>query len=175
LKHLFISNRQRAVPVNTGFLRRLTRSLLRDLLDEKSFDLGVYLVDAVQMTRLNETFLRHKGSTDVITFDYAGKAGRAARPSGPSAPRDEPDAGPALFGEIFICADEAVVQARRFRTSWQSELARYVIHGVLHLRGFEDRRPADRRKMKLVENRLLKEIARRFPLRKDLHRPKLTA
>jgi probable rRNA maturation factor len=80
-----------------------------------------------------------------------------------------------VHGEIFISIDDAKSQAREFRTSWQSELARYVIHGVLHLRGFDDLRPADRRKMKREENRLLKEIARLFPLSKLGTRPKLAS
>ena len=51
-----------------------------------------------------------------------------------------------LHGEIFICVDEAIRQARRFGTIWQSEIVRYLIHGVLHLLGFDDsrhRRPAE--------------------------------
>ena len=72
------------------------------------------------MTRLNETFLHHSGSTDVITFDYA------SRPN-----------TPILQGEIFVCVDEAVEQARRFCCAWQEEIIRYVIHGVLHLTGFD--------------------------------------
>jgi probable rRNA maturation factor len=107
------------------------------------------------MAEFNERFLRHTGSTDVITFDYADDLTRL------------------LHGEIFISIDDAKAQAREFRTSWQSELARYVIHGVLHLRGFDDIRPADRRKMKREENRLLKEIARLFPLSKLRTQPKL--
>jgi len=67
--------------------------------------------------------LRHAGATDVIAFDYSIRASH-------------------LRGEIFICVDEALVQARRFRTTWQSESVRYVVHGVLHLLGFDDRRPA---------------------------------
>ena len=97
------------------------------------------------MTRVNETFLQHAGSTDVITFDHA-----------------EPDAA-ALHGEIFICVDEAVTQARRFRTTWQSELLRYMIHGLLHLQGFDDHTASDRRQMKSEENRLLAALRRRFP------------
>ena len=69
--------------------------------------------------------------------------------------------------------DDAIAQAREFRTSWQSELARYVIHGVLHLRGYDDIRAADRRKMKREENRLLKEIARLFPLKELGRGPRL--
>jgi len=45
---------------------------------------------------------------------------------------------PTILGEIFICVDEAVLQARKFGTSWPSEVVRYIIHGVLHLCGFND-------------------------------------
>jgi probable rRNA maturation factor len=69
-----------------------------------------------------------------------------------------------LHGELFICLDDAVAQAREFRTTWQAELARYVIHGVLHLRGFDDTTPAARRKMKRAENALLRGLARRLAL-----------
>ena len=97
------------------------------------------------MTRLNEIFLRHKGSTDVLAFDYT-EAGSDAR----------------LTGEIFVCVDEALIQAARFKTSWQSELVRYLVHGSLHLVGHRDDRPEPRREMRQRENRLLKDLARQF-------------
>ena len=147
---LLILNRQRTVPVSQSSLRRLTGILLRDLLDKGHFALGISVVDPREMTRLNETFLQHEGSTDVITFDYSSRPGK---------PRE------VLHGEIFICGAEAVAQARRFRTTWQSELARYVIHGVLHLCGYDDLRSRDRRLMKREENRLLLELSRRLTLR----------
>ena len=160
---LLIENHQRAVPLNTRLLRTLTGTLLRELLELEKFDLAIYLVRAPEMARLNETFLKHTGSTDVITFDYSEKPKRETR-----------NAKLFLHGEIFICIDDALTQAREFRTSWQSELARYIIHGILHLRGFDDIRPADRRKMKREENRLLRETSRLFPLSKLGGNPKLT-
>jgi probable rRNA maturation factor len=172
---LFIQNRQRAVSVNAGVLRRLARALLRDLLRNQDFDLGIYLVCEPEMTRLNETFLRHKGPTDVITFDYVEKAEPARRRRSLPPRPGRQDARPALHGEIVICLDEAVSQACQFRTSWQSELARYLIHGLLHLNGHDDLETADRRKMKRAENRLLKKIARRFALSKLAGRPKLAS
>jgi probable rRNA maturation factor len=51
-----------------------------------------------------------------------------------------------LHGEIFICPEVAATQAREFRTSWQEEIVRYCVHGLLHLRGYDDVRAADRRK-----------------------------
>jgi probable rRNA maturation factor len=55
-----------------------------------------------------------------------------------------------------------VAQARRFHVHWQSELVRYIVHGLLHLQGFEDLDPAARRRMKRQEDRLLKHLAGRF-------------
>ena len=152
---LVITNRQRAIPINTLLLRKITRTLLADLLQLDQFELGITIVRAPEMARINEAFLQHEGSTDVITFNYSESSKLETRNS--KLP---------LHGELFICIDDALAQARQFRTSWQSELVRYVIHGVLHLRGFDDLRPADRRKMKREENRLLQKAARLFPLSK---------
>jgi rRNA maturation RNase YbeY len=147
-------------------LRRLATTLLQDLLAANEFDLGICLVSATEITRLNETFLRHKGSTDVITFNYAEKGGPV---SGRSRGRDAHTAP--LHGEIFVCVDEAVSQARRFRTIWQSELVRYVVHGVLHLVGYDDRASRARRRMRAAEDALVRRLARQFVFR-SLSRPR---
>lgn len=171
---LSICNRQRAVPVNGRQVRAFTLALLEDRLNGKDFDLAIHLVGSREMTRLNETFLRHQGATDVITFDYRAETAVPTNSSHPGAftvPDEE--AVPALHGEMFVCLDEAVSQARRFGTSWPSELARYVIHGVLHLLGYDDRQTVQRRRMKREENRLLRRFARRFPVRKFRRSPKL--
>jgi len=131
--------------VKTNSLRRLTKALLVECIIKTQFDLSVCVVNASEITGLNENFLRHKGSTDVITFDYC-----------------DTSAAGGIFGEIFICVDQAVSQARRFRTTWQSEMVRYIVHGVLHLCGFDDHSTDGRRKMKLAEDRLLRQLARRF-------------
>jgi len=79
----------------------------------------------------------------------------------------------ALRGEVFICMDEALLQARRYRTSWQAELVRYIVHGVLHLCGFDDHCTPDRRRMKRAEDRLLRQLAARFPLSRLARKTKL--
>jgi probable rRNA maturation factor len=166
---LVIVNRQSAAPVEIRLLRRLTQLLMKDLLGKNDFTLGICLVNSLEMARLNETFLDHPGSTDVITFDYA-RASSAAPPV--KGRKGSPAEAP--HGEIFICMDEAIVFARRFRTSWQMELARYVVHGVLHLSGYDDLHRRARRVMKHEENRLLRELARRLPLPR-LKRPRPAA
>jgi probable rRNA maturation factor len=176
-RSLVLRNRQHTRKVDLRLLRQMARTLLDDLLAVEYYDLGICLVATPEITRLNEAFLHHAGPTDVITFDYhsgtnlggqrfvAAQKFRALTKQCP----------PGIHGEIFVCVDEAVAQARRFRASWQSELARYVIHGVLHLRGLDDLHPATRRKMKRAEDRLLREVGLRFTLRNLGARLKLRA
>jgi probable rRNA maturation factor len=159
---IVIANRQRTKKINLRLLKQISRALLAELALEKA-EIGICLVNESEITLLNETFLHHAGPTDVIAFDYVdtGKAG-SPLPAAGALRR----ARPTLHGEIFICVDEAVHQARRFGTSWQSEIVRYLVHGVLHLLGFDDTNVIARRKMKREENRLLREITRRFSLSK---------
>jgi probable rRNA maturation factor len=165
--NVVIASRQRARKINRRLLKRITTALLADLKIENA-ELGIHLVAAAEMTLLNEKFLRHAGSTDVITFDYAETVAQASRLPRPSKKRlrTSRDGCATLHGDIFVCMDEAVRQARTFGTSWQSETVRYVVHGLLHLLGHDDRRANRRRKMKREENRRVRELSHRFPLSK---------
>ena len=155
MSELTLRNRQRARPIDLRLFRRIARALLTELLFLEHYDLGVHLVAASEMARLNRRFLNHEGSTDVISFDYLRE--KVASRS--------PQLQPSLHGEVFICIDDAVIQAREFHTTWQSELARYLVHGVLHLRGYDDLRPRPRSVMKREERRLLRNLEQRFTLR----------
>jgi probable rRNA maturation factor len=157
---LSLHNRQRVRRVDLRLLRKITQALLQETWPQGSFDLAIYVVAKPEMTRLNETYLRHKGTTDVITFDYAEEAGQE------SGQGEERPTALLLHGEIFVCLDEAVSQARRFHTTWQSELVRYVVHGVLHLLGYDDAASRARRKMKTAEEALVHQLAHQF----ELHR-----
>ena len=146
---LRLLNRQRTRPLDLRLLRKIVHHLLAERLQLQDFDLTVQFVNATKMARLNESIMQHEGSTDVITLDYSD--------GGKASP---------LIGAIFLCVDEALIQGRKFRTQWPAELVRYIIHGVLHLRGFDDRSAAKRRRMKREETRLLGALAREFNLSK---------
>ena len=159
--HVVVANRQRTRKINPRRLTQIADAFLAELGIERA-ELGVYLVAIPEITRLNEQFLRHQGSTDVIAFDYSDRGGQCFV----TAPTDKvmPKRCPPVHGEIFICVDEAVRQARQFRTSWESELVRYLVHGVLHLLGHDDSHAGARRKMKGEEDRLLRVLSQRFSL-----------
>jgi probable rRNA maturation factor len=164
--NLVIANRQWTKKINPRSLRRIVGGLMAELKITEA-ELGINLVGAKEMAWVNEQFLQHEGPTDVITFDYGPVVGQASSLSClPQKKKpDRLEACPTiLHGELFVCVDEAVLQARHFQTSWQSEIVRYIVHGVLHLRGHDDLKPDLRRKMKRAENRLVRALARRFSL-----------
>lgn len=98
----------------------------------------VALVDDARIAALHVQFMGLAGPTDVLTFDL----------------RDD-ESQPEIEGEIVISVDTARRQARRFKVTATEELLRYAIHGVLHLRGYDDDTPARRRRMRREENRVL--------------------
>jgi probable rRNA maturation factor len=146
-QQLSLLNQQRARRVDRRHLCRIIRSLLHEDFELPDYELAVCLVGEAAMIRLNETYLQHAGSTDVITFDYSDR-----------------DRSGLFSGEIFICVNEAIKQAPRFRSTWQSELLRYLIHGLLHLSGYDDKQTAARRIMKRKEDQLLRLISVRFSI-----------
>jgi probable rRNA maturation factor len=148
-----ISNRQHARRIDLRLLEKIAAAALEELKIAEA-DLGIVLTGAKEMASLNEKFLGHEGPTDVITFNYQETETRMRNPN------------LELHGEIFVCVAEAERQAKEFGTSRQSELVRYVIHGILHLTGRDDLKPAARKKMKREEGRVLGKLSRRFALSK---------
>ncbi|HEX3856714.1 MAG TPA: rRNA maturation RNase YbeY [Verrucomicrobiae bacterium] len=142
--NIVIANRQRTKKINSRLLKRIIAALFEDLKIEGA-ELGINVVGAKEMAQVNWNFLRHEGSTDVITFDHAEKRKQ-------------------IYGELFVCADDAVRQAKEFQTGWQSEIVRYIVHGILHLLGHDDVNAKAKRKMKAEENRLLRKLSARFAL-----------
>ncbi len=160
--NLVIANRQRMKKINTLLLKQIVGTLLAELKIAEA-ELGIQLVGAKAMAKMNWDFLRHEGSTDVITFDHLNAESRIQNP------------GLKLHGELFVCVDEAILQAKDFKTSWQSEIVRYIVHGILHLLGHDDLKPHWRRKMKREENRLVRRLAQRFTLAELSRTAKMSA
>ena len=177
---LSLRNRQSTRRVDLRLFRKITVLCLKDIFKTSEFELGIHLVSAREMAEVNENFLHHSGSTDVITFDYSEGAAKLHSAETPFI-TDAPNTSATLprkfrqhvlHGEIFISIDDAVSQAKEFGTTWQSELVRYVVHGILHLKGFDDLVPGARKKMKREENRVVDELARHFQLSRLLRSSK---
>ena len=157
--NVVIINRQRKKKIDARRLKLAAATLFAELSLTEG-ELGVNFVNARQMTLINETFLKHEGSTDVITFDHGDK------------PFSKKCCAPEIHGELFICVDEAIIQARRFKTHWRSEIVRYFVHGVLHLLGHDDLKAAPRRSMKREENRLVRLLEKDLGVRRSARNSK---
>ncbi len=105
------------------YLRTLAREVL--VKEGWTFNIAVIIVDDVELRRINRIFLGHDYNTDVIAF-----------------PADIEEAG-----EIYVSYDQAEAQASEYNESVQRALQRLIIHGILHLGGWEDDTEEKRRRM----------------------------
>ena len=137
-----VVNRQKRIPINPPQLTRAVKNLLR-LEGFRKVQLSIVFVTDRKIKSLNQKYLNHPYPTDVLSFDYRAPAKRARE----------------ISGEIIISTDTAQRNAVSHQTTGLQEIMRYVIHGVLHLLGFDDHAQRDIEKMRRKENqwmRLLK-------------------
>lgn len=144
MNDLVLRNLQRDQRIDARLLQRVARDALEEIFPARDREIGVHLIGRRRMAQINRQFLAHEGPTDVITFDHGG--------------------GDTVHGEIFICVAVAENQAREFQTSWQKELVRYLVHGLLHLRGYDDKTAVSRQLMKREENRIVRRLGFLHPL-----------
>ncbi|MBS0263355.1 MAG: rRNA maturation RNase YbeY [Planctomycetes bacterium] len=141
-----IVNRQRAVPIDRRTLRSLARATLA-MEGVSSAEISVAFVSDAEIHEINRNFLNHDFPTDVISFllegdgtDLAGAAGTVRR-----------GANRVLDGEIVISTETAAHNASRHQTTTSHELALYLVHGLLHLCGYDDLTPREKRLMRRRE------------------------
>jgi probable rRNA maturation factor len=128
---------QEAVPVDRGRMRQVVRSVLEGE-GVAEAELSLAFVDNETIHRLNKRYLDHDEPTDILTFPL-GEGGAKK-----------------LAGELVIGAEVARDQAAERGHDVQDELALYVIHGVLHLCGFDDKTPKAAAQMRQRERHHLR-------------------
>ncbi len=88
------------------------------------------------LLKINKRFLDHDYYTDIISFDLSEIPGR-------------------LIGEVYISVDRVKENAKTQKTSFKEELHRVIFHGALHFCGYKDKKPAEAKKMREMEDRWL--------------------
>jgi len=124
-------------------LARFARDLLGALGEERS-ELSIALVDDATGAALNERWRRRRGPTDVLSFPL--RAGRHARRRG------------ALLGDVVIALGVARRQAEARGHALEAECRRLLVHGVLHLLGYDHVRPEQARRMRAKERALWRHL-----------------
>jgi len=153
-----IQNRQRRLPVSPVRLRRLAARVLAAV-DRSDCDVDVTVVDDREIRRLNRRYLGVGSATDVLAFDLTLHAGA---PASTPARVEEMKVGARmmhrrapLLGEVVISGETAARQAARLGVPVGLELDLLLVHGLLHLAGYDDHTPADARAMHEREREIL--------------------
>ena len=132
-----ILDKQRAVRIGAAWLERAVRKALAREGVERA-EISILLVGDRRMAKLHEEWLGIPGPTDVITFDLA---------------EGGPQGG--LQGDIAVSTETARRMARELGWAPRHEVAYYVVHGLLHLAGYDDLVPEKRRAMRARERVLM--------------------
>jgi len=135
---IIVHNLQRKISVNVAELEKFAGNAVQHSLQlqrrqrtdlRKLSEIFIWLISDRRMALLHRKFLGQSGPTDVMTFQH---------------------------GEIFISVETAQRHARAFGNSLLRELKLYIVHGLLHLHGFDDQTPSQAHKMKAAQERILR-------------------
>lgn len=158
-----IANMQSQVPVDV----RVLESALCQGLEQESVAgavLSVTIVDNQTIHQINRTHLNHDYPTDVISFqlDWASDTAEA-----PSTDASQRSAGATIEGEIVVSAEYAASFAQQCGWPVLNELILYAIHGMLHICGYDDQTPDEKRQMRHRERAILESMGLDVPYPDD--------
>lgn len=105
---------------------------------KKTGDIAYIFCSDKKILEVNNEYLQHDYYTDIITFDYTE--------------------GNTISGDIFISLETVKSNSQQFKTDYNEELHRIIIHGILHLCGINDKGPGEREHMTECENKALVKI-----------------
>jgi probable rRNA maturation factor len=119
MSKIAVASPQEAVTVDRGLMRTIARAVL-DGEGVSDYEISLAFVDDITIHRLNLRYLQHDEPTDVLSFPLSEAGSKK------------------LAGELVIGAEVALARAQEQNHDVQHELGLYVIHGLLHLCGFDD-------------------------------------
>lgn len=137
---ILVANQQSHLTISAARLRRIVRAALAAE-EVAAATMSVAVVDNATIHRLNRAHLNHDYATDVLSFLFESAlcAGQGRR----------------IDGEVVVSAQMALQTAGRIGWNAADELALYLVHGVLHLCGYDDHAKPDRRAMRRREKAIL--------------------
>jgi probable rRNA maturation factor len=146
-----IVNRQKVVRIDAVWLGRVARRAIAEIgIDAAA--ITVVVVDDAEIAALHDRWMGLPDPTDVLTFDLSERDG-------------------VIAGDIVVSAETARRVAREVGWQPREELAYYVCHGLLHLSGFDDVTPGERRRMRRKEREVMVAIGLPAPPRRRHNRP----
>ena len=147
-------NRHKKYKINESLLKKIIKEILGLCEGLKNIELEIVFLDDRSIRRLNKRFKKKDEPTDVLSFGMKAEE-FGCRP---------------FIGEIFISLDRALENSETFGSSFAEEALLYVIHGILHIIGYDDENSAARRRMSKKERDILRYLWKREDLSKVLTR-----
>ncbi len=139
------------VPVDGAELRRLAELVLTSEGLPADTEVSIVLVADDVIAAYNRRFLHREGPTDVLAFPVE-------RLTPGTVPRRPVNGPPVVLGDVFIAPGYVAAQAERLGTDVRTEMALMVVHGLLHLLGYDHTAEADAELMERRERELLAEV-----------------
>ena len=152
-----IHRSSRRVALPAARVKSVIAAVLKDE-QVASCELSVAIVDDQEIHRVNREHLDHDCPTDVISFLYSADR---TEPEGRGRTAARRGAGLAMEGELVVSDETARREAPKHGLSPASELELYIVHGLLHLCGYDDLTPGERKVMRRRERELMRLVARR--------------
>jgi len=146
---LTASNISRCYFLNRQKLERVVRFTLKSV-GVKEARLSIAFISDSRIKRLNHLYRGKKRPTDVLAFSMR---------EGKRLKKDS-----SILGDIAISVDRARKQAKRFNSTFKREIYLYIIHGILHLTGYDDEKAASGRSMRRKETEILDRLWQRTDL-----------
>ena len=147
-----VINRHKKYRVNERLVKKIILKILKYIGKPRDTELEVIFLADKAIRPINKTYKRRDAPTDVLSFKL-----------------DRDEFGSRKFlGEIFISIDRAKENSRRFKADFKEEIVLYVIHGILHLFGYDDEDAASKRRMSKKEKEILGYLCKREDLSKVL-------
>ena len=166
---VYCSDEQDAHPVDVARWRALALAALMHQGVRGGCELSLFFVDEAAITDLNLEHMGKTGPTDVLSFPMDGLdvvaegQGPGAVSRGPARPHPDPDDAPLMLGDVVLCPAVAHSQHAGHAGTYDDEIALLVVHGVLHVLGFDHASPAEASEMRSREREILEAYHWRGP------------
>ncbi len=141
-----IENLNRKRKISPGKITKICQVVLKSL-KKNNIELNIVFVSNQKIRSLNRKYLKSDRATDVLAFDQGPIKEKTVFKN---------------LGDIIVSSDKAFQNAQLFNVTFFEEIALYVIHGILHLLGYDDVKNKDKIIMKEKENAFLKKVSHIF-------------
>lgn len=159
---VYCSNEQDAVSIDLPRWRDLVLATLHAEGVRGACELSVFFIDEKAITDLNLEHMGKQGPTDVLAFpldgvEIAESQGPGALTRGPDRSHPDHDDMPTLLGDVLLCPEVAARQAPEHAGNLDDELALLLVHGTLHILGYDHDTPEATEVMRVRERTILSE------------------